>query len=111
MIKIRIIVYLDCAMILTFWPFVLWDGWGVNVWRVFLQPQQGAEVEWKILGAIGLIQVTGFDRRNEDEEVWAAVKLRGELQGVGALSAALPGGGRHRNCLLTHLISTPLLQV
>ena len=68
----------------TFWLLFLCQ----NIKRVIgvegVTTSAGGGGRRKFLGAIWLIQVTGSDRsgEDEDEEVWAAVRLHGEQQEV-----------------------------
>lgn len=83
---------------------------------LFVSKQQKGVRRWRMrgqrwsaggLGTIQLIQVTGSDRANEDEEdeeVW----VHGELQGVCTALSCLEGEGRYRNCLPVHFTPAPL---
>lgn len=87
-----------------------WDGSGGKRVEGVLASSAGGRGRVKqVWGRSDLFRSLGLTRGigdEEDEEVCAAAKLRGELWGVCApLSwATLPAGRRHRNCL----ISAPL---
>lgn len=105
---------------MAFWLSVLEGGWdgsgGKRVEGVLTSSAGGRGRVKQVWGQSDLFRSLGLTRGigdEEDEEVWAAAKLRGELWGVCApLSwATLPAGRRHRNRLPAPLVSAPLLQV
>lgn len=104
MIKIWISAHLDYALMSTF-CLVLQGLVKERFKRVFLQLQQGAEVEWSrfwcnlAYSGHWVWQEEWKCRQAMCETAWGSVHLSAGL--------LYPEGGRHRDCLFAHLCSSP----